>query len=503
MKYESIKKRIKSEITQADLKIFLIIFIAGILIHFLLYSQNIVAYDGYWHNGSFISKGWEISLGRFMLPFSDILRGTVVCSFLSTIISISLVSITNIFLCKTLNINKKYLMILSGLILLSIPSFSLTLMYPYTSDSYTYALFFSVLSIYLLNKNKKIYCIICIVLSMGFYQAYIGVLTTLYLITKIFKMLECKDSPKVFYKKVVIDILTILIGLIIYYVCLKIITSIFHINISEYSGGNKIISIDTIKNIISSIIGTYRTFYKFYFTDSIVVNTDFFAMKIINLFSFVIIIINFIYYFISTKTLTIWKIVTLLFLIMFYPIVCCIIQLIAIDREINLLMATPLYFMLIVLIKQIDCYYKVNIIKILSILFVSLVIWIYILVDNATYIASAMFKNQMSNVGNRILYSVSRDEDYNSETDLCIAGKMIFNIHNENLLKITYFDVSDVNIWTWQIFLKDNLGSNKKINLSNTYEDILNSDEYYNMSIFPDKNSIKKINDIMVVKVGY
>ena len=144
-----------------------------------------------------------------------------------------------------------------------------------------------------------------------------------------------------------------------------------------------------------------------------------------------------------------------------------------------------------------------NLLKITSVIFISVFIWLFILVDNATYIASSMFKDQMTNVGNRVLASVERHEDYEEDLDILIVGKMDFDIHNDMLLKLTYFDVSDINMWTWQIFLEDHLGSKKKVDLSNTYDDIVNNDEIYSMGIYPEDNSIKKIGNTMVVRIGH
>ena len=352
---EKIDSIYKNYFTKENKKLFLIVFALGMLIHFLLYSQNIVAYDGYWHYGSFLSKGWEVSLGRFMLPFVDLLRGTVVCSFLSSIISISLVSITTIVLCDLLKIKKNYLKIITGLLLLSIPTFSLTLMYAYIADSYSYALLFSVLSIYFLDKDKRLLSIIMIIITLGFYQAYIGVILTLYVIVKMIHLLEDKKNIKEFFKKLFLDIITVAIGMVIYYVVLSIILKVLNLNITSYSGGNNILSIDTITNIFTSIGRCYDTFFKFYFTDSIVINTDMYGMKILYIVLFSLIIINLGYLTINKKIYKEpLKVVILLIAIVIYPVITCSIELIATERTINLLMATSLYLVFIILIKQID-----------------------------------------------------------------------------------------------------------------------------------------------------
>ena len=64
--------------------------------------------------------------------------------------------------------------------------------------------------------------------------------------------------------------------MILYYICLNIIIKILGLNITSYSGGNTIFSLETIMNIIPSIKNTYITFIEFYFSDNIYNNTGWF-----------------------------------------------------------------------------------------------------------------------------------------------------------------------------------------------------------------------------------
>lgn len=321
---------------------FIVTFIIGLLVHFTLYSNELLAYDAYWHYGSFLAKGWEISLGRFLIPFSDILRGSVVGSILTTTISLITISFSAIFLNEALHIKKNYLRILTSILIVVTPTLSLTLMYPYTANGYTFAMLFAVLSIYFINKDKK-------------------------------------------FQK-----------------------------------------------------------YNIYF----------------NLHT----------------------------------------------RNINLLMATSLYILIIVLIKQIELIQNGkfnNIIQILSYIISALIIWTFILSDNATYIATKLYNNQMYAVGNRILTSIDNNAEITDKTPIVILGHLDFSIQNESLLNLTNFDVSDVNIWTWQIFLQDHLGIGRNIYTMKNYTEIMNSEEFINMPIYPSDGCTKIINGTAVVKLNY
>lgn len=490
--------------------IFIVTFVIGLLVHFTLYSNELLAYDAYWHYGSFLAKGWEISLGRFLIPFSDILRGSVVCSILTTTISLIIISFSAIFLNEALHIKKNYLKILTSILIVVTPTLSLTLMYPYTANGYTFAMLFAILSIYFINKDKNfkniIFTLICIIATLAFYQAYLCVITALLLVSYLFKLIDDKLTYKELLKKLFLDIVIIAIGMILYYVSLNIIIAILGLNITSYSSGNTIFSLETIKNILPSIQNTYTTFASFYFSDNILNNTGWYR-HIFYAILFVLILLNFIVIIINRKIYkTPAKVIFLLLGILLFPIFACSIELIAQSRNINLLMATSLYLPIVVLIKQIESMQNSkfnNIIQILSYFISVLIIWTFILSNNATYISTKLYNDQMFAVGNRILERIEDNNEITDNTPIVVLGHLDFSIQNDSLLDLTNFDVSDVNIWTWQIFLQDHLGIGRDICTMEDYSELMNSEEYINMPIYPNEGCIKLINGIAVVKLNY
>lgn len=488
-------------------KIFFTTFAIGMLVHLSLYSNQLLAYDGYWHYGSFLAKGWEVSLGRFLIPFVDLFRGTVVSSVLTSVIAISIVSFTTLILIDLLKVKKTYIKILIGILLVITPTFSLTLMYSYTADSYTFALLFSVLSVYFLNRNHNlkniILSLICVVLTLGFYQAYLSVIVTLCAITYLINLCtESELSFKDFIKKVLVDVSVVAVGIIIYYISFTIIVKILHLNITDYSGGNKVLSIETLKNLLPSIKNTYITFYQFHFKSNIIENTEFVFRNLFNGFILLLIIINFIFLIKTNKIYKkLYKVILMLLIILMFPIFSCAIEIIAQGREINLLMASALYFPIVLLLKQIELI-KFDKLNIFSLFIIVISLWTFILTDNATYVATSLYNKQMSALGNRIIERIESNTEISQDTPICVIGKMNFSLHNPRLLKLTNFDVSDVNVWTWQIFLQDNLALGRDIYTMGSYEDITNNEEYLNMGVFPSENSIKIIDGTAVIKMG-
>ncbi len=504
---DNILNYLKQWFTKERKTIFLITLLVGLFVHFELYAKELLAYDGYWHYGSFLAKGWEISLGRFLIPFSDLFRGTIVVSVLTTALSLICISLTTIFLTETLKIKKGYLKILVGILLAVTPTISLTFMYPYTAFGYSLAMLFSVLSVYFLNKekNKKnvILSLLCIIATLAFYQAYLCFITALFVITYLFKLIE---QEKVTIKEFLVDLCIIAIGMVLYYICFNVIVMLLNLSITDYSNGSSIFGLETFKNIWHSIQNTYITFYQFYFTDEILNNVAWYrhflygGMLILIMLNFIVIIIEKKQYQVKSKM------IAFVLLIVTFPIFTCSIELIAQARTINLLMAASLYLPIIVLFKQNEILKQTginNCLNMVSFLLSCILIWTYILANNATYVATDLYNQQMYSVGNNIVQKIKENNEITEDTPIVVAGKLEFSLQNDELLGLTNFDVSDVNIWTWQIFLQDRLGLGRNICDMEDASEITGSEEFFQMPIFPKEGSIKMINGTAVVKIGY
>ena len=68
------------------------------------------------------------------------------------------------------------------------------------------------------------------------YQAYLSVIVTTFIIYNIKFLLEKKENFKLSLKY----ILTLLIGVLLYFIIMKISLLVFHVNMSNYSGADKI-----------------------------------------------------------------------------------------------------------------------------------------------------------------------------------------------------------------------------------------------------------------------
>lgn len=239
---DEIGKKLKEFCTSNVKLAFWATIIILLIVHFQLYSQEIMNTDGLWNSIYDIAGNWEVSLGRWGIYFVNLLRGSFVSPIVTSIISIVIIAITCVMIVKLLKINKKYTIVLMFALLASLPSFCNTLTYPYCADAYTLAMFFAVIAVYCIYKYPKIKGIIlggiALAVSLGLYQGYVGVCAVLCLIMLLLQIIENKDIKEVGHNTFR-SILLAIMGIIIYYAITQIFLKIYQVSLASYGGANE------------------------------------------------------------------------------------------------------------------------------------------------------------------------------------------------------------------------------------------------------------------------
>ena len=158
-----------------------------------------------------------------------------------------------------------------------------------------------ILSVYIFYKvnnkfSKYLIPIILIVVSLSMYQAYLSLIITFFVIYNIKLLLDNNFKYMEFFKYLI----CLVIGVILYFITMKLSLYVFHISISNYSNADKI-GINTLINIPDKIIDSYKFFYNYYFTDSIMKNT-YMHNNYLNLLVFILLVINLFIYFYKSST---------------------------------------------------------------------------------------------------------------------------------------------------------------------------------------------------------
>lgn len=428
-----------------EYKYLLLIITLLFLIHLPLMTKNIISADILLNNYFYKGYSWEISLGRFGLYIIGILKSFITVPHIDLLISYIFISISTILLMDLFNIKDKIKRILLILIIVLSPITSSTLLFNYCSIGYTFAFLGSVSSIYIFYKEKNKYLkyiipIILIVLSLSMYQAYLSLIVTLFVIYNLKLILNKKENYKESFKYLIL----LIIGILFYFISMKLSQLVFHIDMSSYSNANEI-GINTILTIPTKIIDTYKLTYSFFFTNSIIKNT-YLHNNIINLLILITIIITIIVNLFKNNISNKNKIITTL-IILTLPIYLNSIIFVISDTKLQLLMSSSyllIYLLLIYLIPK-------NSIKYLNIVLIILLLRNNLIQVQSTYLT---LENTFNRYNLVIDYAIKENIN-NPNTKYVVIGKE--KIKSTNISKQNYGFISDDSIF-WKEYNLRKLG---------------------------------------------
>ena len=460
---------------------------------------------------------------RFGLDFIQGIKGNIVSPILVTLISTLLLAITAVLVIKTLDIKNKYLKYITAIVFTVAPNISATLTFFYCSDAYIFGMLFATMSVFLVKKFEKSKSIIFLAgmflaFAMGMYQTYLSVAMVLAVASLIIDILNKKDIKQVL-KNALRYIIMGIIGIILFYVFAYMTLFFKNLEVSNYSGANQI-GIESLLNIPNLLPQSYQSFFNYYFTDkmipNIIWNTHIFYIII-----FTLSICSLIYIVIKNKIYKkISNIILLLFLIVILPICFGVIEIMIPDVDIHILMACSMIFIIPIFLKILEILPKTNIskaIKYIVVISTIIISWNYIWQDNASYLAIKLMQNQTENTALRIVDRIENLDNFNEDMPVLIVGNLKDNNYlsreNTGLETKKIFDrtwgfiSNEPTVWednqdSWNKMFYEYVGVNLKLVGKDDCKNILETEEYKTMANFPDEDSIKIIENTVVVKIS-
>lgn len=531
---EEVLKKVKSYFNKDRKKIFIITLITGIIVHFLLLSSLITSQDGLMHILHYSAGGYEASLGRWGIDFFDSIRNDIAIPFITTLISITILGFVNNLIIDLFEIKNDIFKILTILVFVSAPGLAMTLLYTYTADVYFWSMFLSVFTVYSFYKikNKKvgyILGVISFILMLSTYQSYIGITIGLIIMLNIKKLINEKNSSLSVLKDLITKAIILILSAVCYYVITVILLKIWNLEMTSYGGLNTLTVVSMLTSIITSVKDAYLGFIKYFFADGIILNRTW-NRDICYITFFVISFVSAIILFIkkvkeemkddknskvSIEFILRWCFIILLCLLL--PVFLNIVLLIAPGNEIYYLTSTQMVliftfiFMILELLNLDNKKILVDLINWGIIIITFVIVFTYILSIIVTYQTIEITYNQAKSISTRILMRIEEVPGYRKDMNYLFAGVIddvnspktldIYNYALTNSLRSSLFHGT---YWgqesTWKNFM--NVYTGVHINFCTDYEyyTIINSDEFKEMDIFPGENSVKMINDVMVVK---
>lgn len=514
MEEKDFLERIKCYITKERKLAFCVTFLTALIVHFTCYSQLVSIADTF-SNGSYYLPGeWEISLGRWGIYFLNILRFGIVSPFFICLISFCFLGLTSILINDLLKLKSKVLITIISMLIVTAPYVYNILLYTYTADSYFIAMFLSVLAVKLLLDEKRryhIYGIICIIFYLAVYQTFLSFTICLASMILFLDFAKNKITIKDYLKRFFIVLIDLMISLILYYIITKIILNILNIPVTGYYGIHDDF-VYIIKNLFNGIYWTYEDFYRFYFSDVMFNNSPYFR-QIIYIGIVILLNINIIFLIIrnnkefSNKFI---KILAIFILFLILPIMQNSIRLIVLKSSLAQTMCGSYIIPIIIYVSTMqETLYNKKILGKLNYLGVILIfylIYTYTLMGEATYISIQKNYNQIQSELLRIVDRIECDNNYSEDIKIAIIGDKDFKqdipIYKLAAIsgRIGFYGLCPTNA-IYNTYLKEEFGIKNEIATDEEMEKIYNTDEYKRMKEFPNKDSVKVINNIMVIKL--
>jgi membrane protein len=491
----------------------LISFFIGVFVYAYMFINEVSNADQYFYGDYHIAGAWELVLGRFTTHYIDLLSSGMNTTILVSIFSIFAFAVSGAVICEIMELKSKLSVVLAMVMIIVSPKVCATLMCYYCSEAYALGYLLIAVSIYWYKIKERItpLSVICIVLSLGIYQAAIGELAVLSIILVLGYLLSNRDK---ILKRILYLFVNDIVGMVTYYIILNIILKYNNLKLADYRGIGGFSILNILLNLPSTIIRCYHDFYAYFFESGIIVNS--FGIKLWNaiMLSFAIIALIYLSMGINDQ---IRKIVFFLFVISI-PIATGAMIIINSGTNMEVLQTDGYVIVSIVLIKCIFDFLFVlkcnnNLKKIItSIAYVVSIIVIskYIIAGNANITTLNYFNNQAIEIGRRVIKDIE-ELPYSVDYKLNIIG--VPNQGNYTLPEMYMYNIDKYAqygaIWggynstkLWNMLLLRKLGVQRVSAYGEELDAIVKSNEFINAPNYPERGSIFVIGDNICVKIS-
>lgn len=371
------------------------------------------------------------------------------------------------------------------------------------------AIIMLMISLHNIKENKYFQTILFLSFAVGIYQGYIFVFASIYLI----KLLQDSIFERKNSKNITLDIIKMVvvlcISVIIYYVIHKLFCIALSYNIKANEGRFNMHGIDII-TILGSIIKAYGMIAILPVKNYAGINTTIVA-KVILIILYIYCIIKFIFIEKTSKN----RILNLSILLLL-PLFMNGIAFIPSNTTIRMTQGLDTILILIAVIFDYNLQSSIsnekirkfimNSTKVVALCFVVLMIHMCYYANGTAYISKLVSDGTKSYV-QEMVTQIKNIEGYNKNTKVLFYGNIIRNnlfdyyaYTNDERFPLAMYENSLLSPWEYKEAINRYGAFKYKEASKEEIEKIVVTNEFKNMGIYPEKNGIKMINDIVVVK---
>ena len=472
-----------------------------------------------------LAYGWKIRIGRYFKPIYDTFLGTFISlPWMNGLTILAWLSLVSYLVIKIFNIQKKsHMLVICGLLCVNITIISLNATFLNDASGDAFGIFITILGVYywqrifdLKTKKEKIISflkvVFCLWLSLGIYQAFICIFISLVLIISIIKLIDIHQtySWKEVWINDIIGALECLIGGIVYYCGLKAILAVTHFKLIE-GNYNSITNVfaeggESIASKLTSTINQYLDYfirakgYNVY--PDIVVRIVIILLLVIALYSFVCII-----RYLKKNGISWMNIISAILFILLLPIAMNLIRLL--NTTVHDLMIYAFWFTYILILLFVLEYIEIKpskIIERITLFLLSCVLVINIQIANACYAKKSFDEEATLSVMTRVVERIETLDGYEPG----VAPVMFIGTPTDYLKEfyefegLHYINGTTNAVVTYQEVYFNYVAMIMKVDMNivkkeYAYENLLNEKDVENIKAFPDTDSIRMVDGVVVV----
>lgn len=543
-------------------KLLVVCFAVGMVCHAQMYLNGLSNPDavislsnpnGY---GSFIPHAWDISLGRWGLPFAAYAKFGLCSPILTSAITIALFALGIVALIDRLGIKRVCLRYASSILFVASPFVSCCITYYYCSNSYALSFLCAVLAACLIGRvgavGKPVALVGAVALlafSLGCYQASLGVFCVAVLLVMIRALmgggsesLACvargeaqnpyreegcsADSLSAKQLAVLFGVAVAVcaVGAVLYYALTELSLFAMGISLSSYGGASSVGAGSILGSLTSSVPSAYVAFFDGFFSHGIFGNH--FGWVYVAAACMIVAAVAFVRLAAISGVKRLGASAMALLCVVFIPFAANVILIIVPSYGYPTLLMLGGFmasFLLLPLLVQLllDSLDRGNArlrmsAKAMSVgccCLIAVGAWSYALQSNADAEAMQACQNQTASLATRIAGVLDANPDVQAGAKVLIAGKPEAGnfpntsdsyVHASSYAKwgMVWDNHYQNNMRSWDVIMKQFAGQSFNYCSFDECAKVIRSSEFANMSLYPVNDSVATIDGVVVVKIS-
>ena len=271
---KAIKQSILQWWNELDKKYFLGMLLFSLFVFFPLVSQRLTnAYDGMWTTAEYWAGIWELSNGRWLWPVLNSLRFSIQLNpinAMACLMTVSLgVTLLHQLFEKEAGVRASLLSWLAGAGYVSSVVVACYLSFTHQSVEFGISFFLSVIAAYCAIRAKKMIVgiisgAVFLAMSLGLYQTNLACFCLVMLAYFLLLLFRNEEKQKI-REHICRSLASAASGAVLYLLILKVVLWATGTAMADYQGGADVSVSGILKNLPSSIAKCYELFYQYFF----------------------------------------------------------------------------------------------------------------------------------------------------------------------------------------------------------------------------------------------